>query len=404
MSSSVHSRENNRDDAAASATVASLEAVVIEGGSSTDPAQPANGDELDTSLEPDTTLETLERHRKVLNRLKDVARWEEERHESLSKYLARALGLSRRPPIPEDEELSAMFDYYLPPETKLVVTVGDFDSSGTVRQRRHCVDLVGLKKSVKADCTTKKLGFHTFDFDLLTVRDQETVWDELDACKLLQKKARGTGRLQGKESITLVQDHVKCMEEISLHIKVVEDKKKSLLNLRNNFPSLDGTDTGVIPNPDEKYDNPIKANFNNFADRFDETLEKLNKQHSGLTATLDEAKSSLDVYFQVKTIEQNERGLIAESNNQAILVFTVVTVIFLPLSFFTSYFGMNLKGIADTDKEESYFWKVCVTAEVITLPEAGVPASVALIITPVPVIAILVKEEEVTEAKIELAP
>ena len=29
----------------------------------------------------------------------------------------------------------------------------------------------------------------------------------------------------------------------------------------------------------------------------------------------------------------------AERQNKAILIFTIVTVIFLPLSFFTSYFG-----------------------------------------------------------------
>ncbi|KAL8706622.1 MAG: hypothetical protein Q9201_000369 [Fulgogasparrea decipioides] len=134
-------------------------------------------------------------------------------------------------------------------------------------------------------------------------------------------------------------------------------KKDFLPALRKDFPSLDGV--GLIPSPARKYDSPIKANFLGYADRFEETLRKLNKQREGLTATLDELKSSLDVYFQLKTIEQNERALLAETNNQAILVFTVVTVIFLPLSFFTSYFGMNLGGIADTDKRETYFWKVC---------------------------------------------
>ena len=34
-------------------------------------------------------------------------------------------------------------------------------------------------------------------------------------------------------------------------------------------------------------------------------------------------------------MEQNEPAVIAESNNKAILVFTIVTIIFLPLSFFT---------------------------------------------------------------------
>jgi Mg2+ and Co2+ transporter CorA len=53
--------------------------------------------------------------------------------------------------------------------------------------------------------------------------------------------------------------------------------------------------------------------------------------------------------------------MVAESNNKAILAFTVVTIIFLPLSFFTSYFGMNLQGIIDTQRTERYFWGVCGT-------------------------------------------
>ncbi len=49
----------------------------------------------------------------------------------------------------------------------------------------------------------------------------------------------------------------------------------------------------------------------------------------------------------------------ADSQNKAIMLFTGVTIVFLPLSFFTSYFGMNLSGIIDTDKDEKYFWETC---------------------------------------------
>ena len=47
-------------------------------------------------------------------------------------------------------------------------------------------------------------------------------------------------------------------------------------------------------------------------------------------------------------MEQVEQTLLVEPNNKTILVFTVVTVVFLLLSFFTSYIGMNLKVIAQT--------------------------------------------------------
>ena len=52
-------------------------------------------------------------------------------------------------------------------------------------------------------------------------------------------------------------------------------------------------------------------------------------------------------------------AIVADIQNKAILVFTGVTIVFLPLSFFTGYYGMNLKGVINTDKTELYFWKVC---------------------------------------------
>lgn len=66
--------------------------------------------------------------------------------------------------------------------------------------------------------------------------------------------------------------------------------------------------------------------------------------------------------LQLRTIEQNELTIVRDSQQRAIMLFTAVTVIFLPLSFCTSYFGMNLQGISDTARSERYFWYVCGTA------------------------------------------
>lgn len=63
--------------------------------------------------------------------------------------------------------------------------------------------------------------------------------------------------------------------------------------------------------------------------------------------------------FQIRSIEQNDRQILSDNQNKAILVFTGVTTIFLPLSFFTSYFGMNLKGVIDIKETQAYFWKIC---------------------------------------------
>jgi len=59
------------------------------------------------------------------------------------------------------------------------------------------------------------------------------------------------------------------------------------------------------------------------------------------------------------TVEQNELAIVADHQNKAVMLFTIVTIIFLPLSFFTSYFGMNLQGIAEAERDEKYFWLSC---------------------------------------------
>jgi Mg2+ and Co2+ transporter CorA len=49
----------------------------------------------------------------------------------------------------------------------------------------------------------------------------------------------------------------------------------------------------------------------------------------------------------------------ADTQNKAIFVFTAFTIVFLLLSFFTSYFGMNLQGVVNTNRTEADFWKLC---------------------------------------------
>jgi Mg2+ and Co2+ transporter CorA len=49
-----------------------------------------------------------------------------------------------------------------------------------------------------------------------------------------------------------------------------------------------------------------------------------------------------------------------EDNGKAIIVFTVVTILFLPLSFVTGFFGMNLEGITGTTSTVKRFWIIAL--------------------------------------------
>ena len=50
--------------------------------------------------------------------------------------------------------------------------------------------------------------------------------------------------------------------------------------------------------------------------------------------------------------------------NKAIFIFTLVTIIFLPLGFIAGYFGMNLAGITGTTRPASDFWFIAIPVTV----------------------------------------
>lgn len=63
-----------------------------------------------------------------------------------------------------------------------------------------------------------------------------------------------------------------------------------------------------------------------------------------------------------QSLEINE-----EDHGKAIMVFTLVTIIFLPLSFVTSYLGMNTTDIRDMASNQSLFWIIAVPLTVVTM-------------------------------------
>ena len=63
-------------------------------------------------------------------------------------------------------------------------------------------------------------------------------------------------------------------------------------------------------------------------------------------------------------------SLKAESNNKAIVVFTVVTIIFLPLSFVTSYLGMNTSDLRTMQSTQTLFWAIGAPVAFVVLGAA----------------------------------
>ncbi|KAI1505015.1 hypothetical protein F5X99DRAFT_334227 [Biscogniauxia marginata] len=95
------------------------------------------------------------------------------------------------------------------------------------------------------------------------------------------------------------------------------------------------------------------------------TLTRLEARDTELTALQNRTRSLREQLKQ--SIE-----ILEESHGKAIRVFTFVTVFFLPLSFVTSFMGMNTTDIRDIDKDQKLFW-------IIALPITAVVMGLAFI-------------------------
>ncbi|KAF2186966.1 hypothetical protein K469DRAFT_662874 [Zopfia rhizophila CBS 207.26] len=93
-----------------------------------------------------------------------------------------------------------------------------------------------------------------------------------------------------------------------------------------------------------------------------------------LRGAIDQLESKLAELDALETRTLNLRDQLKESveileedHGKAILVFTMITTIFLPLSFVTSFFGMNTADIRNTGHGQGFFWSIAlpVTASIV---------------------------------------
>ncbi|KAG9236267.1 hypothetical protein BJ875DRAFT_372475 [Amylocarpus encephaloides] len=157
------------------------------------------------------------------------------------------------------------------------------------------------------------------------------------------------------ETVELVREFLACTDELSTLQMISAQKLDFLTRLQQDCRRFDEEDA----NRPEARGCQSDASKPTWSARAEIAVHSVKRAKDDYDRLLADLSNSLNSLFQLRSIEQNELAVISDSQNKAIFVFTGVTIVFLPLSFFTSYYGMNLQGIANTDKTEIYFWKVC---------------------------------------------
>jgi hypothetical protein len=93
-----------------------------------------------------------------------------------------------------------------------------------------------------------------------------------------------------------------------------------------------------------------------------QTLDKrINKRtETFLDDMIDHFRTLKNYAGEAETMTSNSIDVSNEGNNKAIYVFTLITIVFLPLNFISSILGMNTTDIRTTSRSSKLFWEIAV--------------------------------------------
>lgn len=200
-------------------------------------------------------------------------------------------------------------------------------------------------------------------------------WSDITLC-LSDRYASYLGHLQYRlhraPSTKLVMDLLQVQEELNIIISIMEQQMELVAELQNilkpertrsqshvSAGPLKRGPTASIPPPDASTYRQLSFQ-NHLSDPSAQLLENLEREHADLVDLRDNSNTLINRTIQLVNIRLEDHG-------KAILVFTIVTIIFLPLSFISSFFGMNFSDIRDMESTQRLFWLVASCLTVATV-------------------------------------
>jgi Mg2+ and Co2+ transporter CorA len=198
-------------------------------------------------------------------------------------------------------------------------------------------------------------------------------------------------RLHRAPSTKLVMDLIACQEELNIVIQITEQQIDMISELHSTIDAM---------NPKQDHDAASIISRKAMSVHHGEITDREARRLISRRSTFRQLSSSLLPDPMAQLIDNLERELIdlrdlrdntdrlvnrtiqlvnirLEDHGKAILVFTVVTIVFLPLNFVSSYFGINTKDIRDMEYNQWIFWVVaisvtaCVVGSAVLLAFSG---------------------------------
>jgi CorA-like Mg2+ transporter protein len=159
-----------------------------------------------------------------------------------------------------------------------------------------------------------------------------------------------------------VREHpsVRVFEDIkylSEELDIISRTLQSQVQVLDDFTKLS------YSGGENQRNNHYNPRYWNYSQSFQSMVQ--GRAREDLIQKIDEFRELKDRANATQFLAAQTISVKTESKDKAILIFTIVTVIFLPLSFITSYLGMNVTDIRDMNKDQGLFWYIALPLTVV---------------------------------------
>ncbi|KAJ5630873.1 Mg2+ transporter protein CorA-like/Zinc transport protein ZntB [Penicillium longicatenatum] len=148
----------------------------------------------------------------------------------------------------------------------------------------------------------------------------------------------------------LMQEIYVVREELLMVEKIADEQRQTLKNYRR------------VLNP-STFRITTQSRISSFEleeRRLGTILDRINDDINLIKILLDRLES-------IATQTRNGVEVRQEDQSKAIMIFTIMTVVFMPLSFVTGYFGMNTNDIRNMESSQTLFWTVSIPFTVVII-------------------------------------
>ena len=161
-----------------------------------------------------------------------------------------------------------------------------------------------------------------------------------------------TLKVKNEASRRLLQKINAYSEEVRIVIDILNQQNNVLLQFRENLNPKTFQAPSIARKLRYKYE----------CRGIDRLLEKIKESSSSFSELFRRADQL--GHENVRLVET-----LQDDNSKAIFIFTLVTILFLPLTFVAGFFGMNLKGIDGSERDYWHFWTIALpmTAGIILI-------------------------------------